>query len=191
MYTASHSKISTLPCKWIMSFCSSQAVLSWQEVLLWGGPGLRIKVKSDSGQIWECDCTMIDVLFARYKEKHPSAFPCHVWTKQVYHVSPELVIYIVPAQSNRRVDPRPPAAGSFWRAWDDFLIIKRELVCIQERHMQQTGPAWNREQALLHQLVGLWFGPPTICSPGRRTTTSFRGAAWHAFRCNKVSNLCG
>ena len=35
----------------------------------------RIKVKSDSGQIWECDCAMIDVLFdlkpARYQGIHP------------------------------------------------------------------------------------------------------------------------
>ena len=36
------------------------------------GKLFRIKVKSDSGQIWECDCAMIDVLFdlepARYTE---------------------------------------------------------------------------------------------------------------------------
>jgi hypothetical protein len=35
----------------------------------------RIKVKSDSGQIWECDCAIIDVLFdlkpARYAGNTP------------------------------------------------------------------------------------------------------------------------
>jgi hypothetical protein len=37
------------------------------------------------------------------------------------------------------VDPRPPDAGSCWRqwrAWDDFLLLERELACIQERQMR-------------------------------------------------------
>jgi hypothetical protein len=43
----------------------------------------RIKVESDSGQIWECDCAMIDALFdlkpARYKESTPfSVSPSYV-----------------------------------------------------------------------------------------------------------------
>jgi hypothetical protein len=43
----------------------------------------RIKVKSDSGQIWECDCAMIDVLLdlepARHKENTPfSVSPSYV-----------------------------------------------------------------------------------------------------------------
>jgi hypothetical protein len=43
----------------------------------------RIKVKSYAGQIWECDCAMIDVLFDlrldRYNEKTPfSVSPSYV-----------------------------------------------------------------------------------------------------------------
>ena len=72
--TASRSKSSTMTCGWIMSFSSPHPTFYTGrkrdfEVDLdtcWYGRVVllfRIKVRSDSGQIWECDCAMIDVLF--------------------------------------------------------------------------------------------------------------------------------
>jgi hypothetical protein len=91
------------------------------------------------------------------------------------------------------VDPRPPDAGSCWRqwrAWDDFLLLERELACIQERQMrlEQKGPAWNREQALLHQVVG--YDMPF--RPSAPQEGAFKeGAALGAFRYKKLSKLGG
>jgi hypothetical protein len=94
-----------------------------------------------------------------------------------------------PLIANSRCTPAPGVCDAeFAESISESLLIERELVCIQERQMRRAGPAWNREQALPHQLVGMH---PTIRSPGRRTTTRSRGAALRAFRCNKVSKLCG